>query len=71
MGVSTMFVPECSCASSPSSEKKAHRLAVAIRAAAGIEPFIWLTGIADLCPKRAGATMRATARAILEAELAR
>jgi AcrR family transcriptional regulator len=46
------------------------RLAVRLRAAAGIEPYIWLTDVAGLRPTPAFAAMRDNARAILEAALA-
>lgn len=48
----------------------ARRLAVAIRAAAGIEPYVWLVDIAGQSPTQALETMRATARTILDAALA-
>jgi AcrR family transcriptional regulator len=44
-------------------------LAVAIRAAAGIEPYVWLTDVAGLSPDDALATMRGTATTLLEAAL--
>lgn len=54
----------------PLGRRTAHDLAVAIRAAAGIEPYVWLTDVAGLSPEQALATMRTTARTILEAALA-
>ncbi|MDI2132141.1 TetR/AcrR family transcriptional regulator [Yinghuangia seranimata] len=46
-----------------------HRLAVAIRAATGIESLVWLTDIAGLTRPAAVALMRDTARALLRAAL--
>jgi len=46
------------------------RLAVAIRAAAGIEALVWLTDIAGLSRDEAGELMRWSARAMLRAVLA-
>jgi AcrR family transcriptional regulator len=46
-----------------------HRLAVAIRAATGIESLVWLTDIAGLSRDEAVALMRWSARAMLEAAL--
>jgi AcrR family transcriptional regulator len=46
-----------------------HQLAVAIRAVAGIEPYVWLTDVAGLAPDEAVATMRRTATTLLEAAL--
>jgi len=43
-----------------------HRVALAIRAATGIEAFVWLTGIAGLSREEAGEIMRFSARAIAE-----
>lgn len=54
----------------PLGRSTARRLAVAIRAAAGIEPYVWLTDIAGLSQRRALATMRETARTLLDAALA-
>ena len=45
-------------------------LAIAIRAAVGIEPFVWLTDVAGLSPDDAVATMRRTGMTLLEAALA-
>jgi hypothetical protein len=42
---------------------------VAIRAVAGIEPYVWLTDVAGLAPDEAVATMRRTATTLLEAAL--
>jgi AcrR family transcriptional regulator len=44
-----------------------HALAVSMRAAAGIEPYVWLTGVAGLSPDSACATMRATVLCLLDA----
>ena len=46
------------------------RLALAIRAAVGIEPLVWLTDVAGLSPEDATALMRATGRTLLRAALA-
>jgi AcrR family transcriptional regulator len=46
------------------------RLAVAIRAATGIEALVWLTDIAGLSRSRAVDTMRWSARAMLQAAMA-
>ena len=54
---------------SPLGQPRARQLAIAIRAAAGIEPYIWLTDIAGLSPRQALAVMRSTARTLLAAEL--
>lgn len=43
------------------------RLAIAIRSAIGIESFVWLTDVAGLSTRDAVATMRWTARSLLEA----
>ena len=45
-------------------------LAIAIRAAVGIEPYVWLTDVAGLSSDEAVATMRRTATTLLEAALA-
>ena len=54
---------------SPLSERmprrEVHGLAIAIRAAVGIEPLVWLTDIAGLSRERAVDVMRSTARALL------
>ncbi len=47
-----------------------HRLAIAIRSAAGIETLIWLTDIAGLSRDQAAQTLRWSARAMLQAALA-
>jgi AcrR family transcriptional regulator len=44
-----------------------HALAVAIRSAIGIEAYVWLTDVAQLAPDDAAATMRWTARSLLDA----
>jgi AcrR family transcriptional regulator len=49
--------------------RKSRRLAIAIRAAAGIEALVWMTDIAGLSRREAASTMRSTARALLEAAL--
>jgi AcrR family transcriptional regulator len=48
----------------------AHRLAVAIRSATGIESLIWLTDIAGLSRAEAARLMRWSARALLRAAMA-
>ena len=55
----------------PLGRRRARRLAVAVRAAAGIEPLVWLTDVAGQSRRQAVATMRSTALTLLEAELAR
>jgi len=47
-----------------------HRLALAIRSAAGIEALIWLTDVGGLSRDAAGETMRWSARALFRAALA-
>ncbi len=47
------------------SQREVHDLAIAIRAAVGIEPLVWLTDIAGLSGDRAVEVMRSTARALL------
>lgn len=42
-----------------------HDLAVRVRAVAGVEPYVWLTGVAGLAPGAACELMRANAMAIL------
>src|SRR5207244_6651478 len=44
----------------PLGRREARRLAIAIRAAAGIEPYVWLTDSAGLSLRQARATRRAT-----------
>ncbi|XVV15940.1 hypothetical protein ACQP2X_16785 [Actinoplanes sp. CA-131856] len=46
-----------------------HRLAVAIRSATGIETLVWLTDIAGYDHAQAAETVRATARALLDAAI--
>lgn len=53
------------------SRAELRRLAVAIRAAFGIEPLVWLTDVAGLSRREALAVMRRTAHALLRAELER
>lgn len=53
----------------PLGRPTARRLAVSIRAAAGIEPYVWLIDIAGQSQKQALSTMRATTRTLLEAAL--
>ena len=52
------------------SDADVHRLAVAIRSATGIEALVWLTDVAGLSRDDAGALMRWSARALLDAALA-
>jgi hypothetical protein len=52
------------------SEAQLHRLALAIRSAAGIEALVWLTDIAGLSRKQATEVMRQSARALLRSALA-
>lgn len=47
-----------------------HRLAIAIRAATGIEALVWLVDVAGLSRRDAAALLRASARALLDAALA-
>ncbi|HWH45186.1 MAG TPA: TetR/AcrR family transcriptional regulator [Thermoleophilaceae bacterium] len=47
------------------------QLAVAIRAACGIEPLVWLTDVAGLSRPRAVRLMRSSARTLLEAAIRR
>ncbi|MBM2615219.1 TetR/AcrR family transcriptional regulator [Actinoplanes sp. LDG1-06] len=54
--------------SHPGVDRRA--LAVAVRSAIGIESLIWLRDIAGQTPEEAAATVRATARALLEAAIA-
>jgi len=49
---------------------KLHRLVLAIRAAIGIEPLVWLTDIAGLAREDAVGLMRDSARTLLRAGLA-
>jgi hypothetical protein len=51
----------------PLGRPASRQLAIAIRAAAGIEPYVWLTDIAGLSQRQALATMRTTALTILDA----
>jgi AcrR family transcriptional regulator len=44
-----------------------HALAIAIRAAIGIEAYVWLVDVAHLAPTEATSTMRWTARSLLHA----
>lgn len=53
----------------PLGRREARRLAIAIRAAAGIEPYVWLRDIAGLSQRAALATMRTTAMTLLDAAL--
>lgn len=52
------------------SEADLHRLALAIRATLGIEPFVWLTDIGGLSRAEAAELMRSSARTLLRAALA-
>lgn len=47
------------------------RLTLAIAAAVGIEPFVWLVDVAELSPRRAAEVMRSSCVALLDAALAR
>jgi AcrR family transcriptional regulator len=51
------------------SEPEVHRLALAIRAAIGIEALVWLTDVGGLSRAEAVASMRWSARALLRATL--
>ena len=53
------------------SDSEVHRLAVAIRAAVGIEPLVWLTDVAGLPREEAAELMRSTGRTLLAAAAAR
>lgn len=46
-----------------------HRLAVRIRAVAGVEPLVWLVDVAGLSRRAAFETMRGNAHAVLAQEL--
>ena len=46
-----------------------HRLAVRLRAAAGIEPYVWLTGVGGLGAEEAFAAMKSNALDILHAAM--
>jgi AcrR family transcriptional regulator len=50
-------------------KREVHRLALAIRATAGIEAFVWLTDVAGLSSREAIDVMRSSARAILRCAL--
>lgn len=50
-------------------EAEVHRLAIAIRATIGIEAYVWLLDVAGLRPDDAVATMRWSARALLQQAL--
>jgi AcrR family transcriptional regulator len=51
---------------SPLGSSKARRLAIAIRATAGIEPYVWLRDIAGLSPAQAVRVMRSNALAVYD-----
>ena len=51
----------------PLSTEARHRLAIAIRSAAGIEALVWLTDVAGLSRDDAVDVMRSSARALLDA----
>ncbi len=51
------------------SEEELHRLALAIRAAAGIEALVWLTDVGKLSREDAVRTMRWSARALLRSAI--
>ncbi|MBA3431179.1 MAG: hypothetical protein H0U16_06840 [Actinobacteria bacterium] len=50
-------------------EPELRRLVLAIRAAIGIEAFVWLTDVGKLSSEQAIATMRWSARALLRSAL--
>lgn len=50
----------------PLGTRRARRLAVAIRATAGIEPYVWLRDIAQLTPRQAVTVMRGNALAVYD-----
>jgi hypothetical protein len=52
------------------SDRRLHRLALAIRSAAGIEALVWLTNIGGLSRKEAVELMRWSAGALLRSALA-
>jgi AcrR family transcriptional regulator len=52
------------------SPRHRRRLVLAIRAAVGIEPFVWLTDVAGLSREEAAESMRWSAGALLRAALA-
>jgi AcrR family transcriptional regulator len=52
------------------SDAELRRLVLAIRAAVGIEPFVWLTDIGGLSRRQAAANMRWSAHALLRGALA-
>lgn len=56
---------------SPLGSREARRLAIAIRASAGIESFVWLTDVAGQSRRQALRTMRTTATTLLDAALER
>jgi AcrR family transcriptional regulator len=49
--------------------EETHRLALAIRAAVGIEPLVWLTDVGGLSRDEAAELMRSTARTLLRATM--
>ena len=49
--------------------EETHRLALAIRAAVGIEPLVWLTDVGGLSRDEAAKLMRSTARTLLRAAM--
>jgi AcrR family transcriptional regulator len=51
-------------------DRRAHRLALALAAAVGIEPYIWLTDMAGLQPDDASDMLCSTAEALVKAHLA-
>ena len=51
---------------SPLGKRRARELAIAIRAVAGIEPYVWLRDIAGRTPEQAVTTMRASALAVYD-----
>jgi AcrR family transcriptional regulator len=52
------------------TRREVHRLALAIRSAAGIEALVWLTDVGGLSRADAVAVMQGTARSLLQAALA-
>ena len=52
------------------SHAEVHRLAIAIRAAVGIEPLVWLTDVAGLSREEAVDVMRSSARTLLRSAIA-
>ena len=57
-------------AAAPPAAGVPRQLAIAIRAACGIEALVWLTDVAQLSRRDASALMRSSAQALLNAALA-